>query len=81
MKCCDCGQNVDEREFAAFICEQCADNRALTSGSANTSTNKQSTSASQIAAQIDETVSNFDCTNPEQYPRLMREWARQLRTL
>jgi hypothetical protein len=39
MKCCDCGQNVDEREFAAFICEQCADNRALTGGSANTSTN------------------------------------------
>jgi len=35
-------------------------------------------SIAQIAAEIERTASNFDCTNPEQYPRIMREWARQL---
>ena len=30
-------------------------------------------SIAQIAAEIERTASNFDCTNPEQYPRIMRE--------
>ena len=73
--CCgECGTKTEVVEN--FKCPVCASN----SGSANTSTNKQSTAIAQIADEMEEAYTKYGIywTN---HVNELRKWCQQLRTL